>query len=130
MCIYFARGNCTNRDCQYAHVTPEPGAAVCTAFGKYGYCGVGRACPDKHVYECPDYANTGHCPNSTCRLPHVERARQLRKQAGATNGNDSNDTSDIDDAQEGSDDMVAPSLSGHDDQSNSAFSQQADFVQL
>ena len=44
-----------------------------------GYCGSGANCSERHVYECPDYANTGTCRNRKCRLPHVDRAGQIRK---------------------------------------------------
>jgi hypothetical protein len=30
------------------------------------------------VFECPDYASTGACPNKGCRLPHIDRASKLR----------------------------------------------------
>lgn len=36
---------------------------------------------ERHVYECPDYANTGTCNKRKCTLPHVDRAGQIRKNA-------------------------------------------------
>jgi hypothetical protein len=44
-----------------------------------GYCEKGAACEERHVYECPDYANTGTCKKRKCTLPHVDRAGQIRK---------------------------------------------------
>ncbi|KAM5453321.1 hypothetical protein McanCB49686_004905 [Microsporum canis] len=39
----------------------------------------GATCEERHVHECPDYANTGNCGNKKCSLPHVDRAGQIRK---------------------------------------------------
>ena len=33
------------------------------------------------MIECPDYASTGDCRSKTCRLPHVDRAAQIRQYA-------------------------------------------------
>lgn len=38
-------------------------------------------CTERHVHECPDYANNGVCGIKTCHLPHVHRAGQIRKHA-------------------------------------------------
>lgn len=40
-------------------------------------------CEEKHVHECPDYANSGVCHKKRCKLPHVDRAGQIRKAAAA-----------------------------------------------
>ena len=44
----------------------------------------GAECTDRHVYECPDYANTGVCKKKKCTLPHVDRAGRLRKATAAS----------------------------------------------
>jgi hypothetical protein len=138
-CVHFLRGNCTNDHCRYAHVRVNPGAPVCRAFATLGYCEKGSACAEKHVVECPDYANKGACRNSKCRLPHVDRAGQIRKAAAAqaasaqADGESSPDlTSDeeeyaeIDSEDVDSDgldeDTLVPDADGHE------LSQQQDFV--
>ncbi|KZF23854.1 CCCH zinc finger protein [Xylona heveae TC161] len=78
-CLHFLRGKCSNPNCRYAHVRVNPGAPVCRAFATLGYCDKGINCPERHVHECPDYANTGSCRNKKCRLPHIDRAGQIRK---------------------------------------------------
>ncbi|KAF2754081.1 hypothetical protein EJ05DRAFT_469172 [Pseudovirgaria hyperparasitica] len=83
-CVHFLRGNCTNEHCRYAHVRVNPVAPVCSDFAKIGYCEKGVDCAERHVHECPDYANKGLCRNKKCRLPHVDRAVQLRKAATET----------------------------------------------
>jgi hypothetical protein len=78
------RGRCSNPECRYTHVRVTPGAPVCRAFGILGYCEKGENCADRHVYECPDYANTGSCKKKKCTLPHIDRAGQIRKAAAAS----------------------------------------------
>jgi hypothetical protein len=82
-CMHFLRGRCANPECRYSHVRVTPGAPVCRAFATLGYCEKGETCEEKHVHECPDYANTGTCDKKRCKLPHVDRAGQIRKAAAA-----------------------------------------------
>jgi len=94
-CVHFLKGNCTNSNCRYAHVRVNPGAPVCRAFGKLGYCEKGANCTERHVFECPDYANTGVCRNKKCRLPHVDRAGNLRRLAATQNATSDNESPDL-----------------------------------
>ena len=80
-CAHFQRGKCTKDDCRYAHVRVNPAAPVCRAFSTYGFCETGLLCQERHVFECPDYASSGKCPNKHCRLPHIDRAGALRQAA-------------------------------------------------
>ncbi|KAI9819479.1 MAG: hypothetical protein M1827_006927 [Pycnora praestabilis] len=80
-CLHFQRGKCSNPECRYAHVRVNPGAPICRPFANLGYCEKGASCNERHVHECPDYANAGVCHNKKCRLPHVDRAGQIRKNA-------------------------------------------------
>lgn len=92
--MHFLRGRCANPECRYAHVRVTPGAPVCRAFATLGYCDKGDACEEKHVHECPDYANTGACNKKRCQLPHVDRAGQIRKAAAAAAAAEGDDESD------------------------------------
>ena len=96
-CIHFLRGKCTKEDCRYAHVNVNASAPVCRDFATLGYCSKGVSCTERHVSECPDYSNTGTCRNKKCRLPHVDRAGNLRKAAvmKANKGSDDNESSDL-----------------------------------
>ncbi|KAL2159319.1 hypothetical protein VTH06DRAFT_2754 [Thermothelomyces fergusii] len=82
-CLHFARDSCTKPDCKYAHVKVSPAAPVCRDFGFYGYCQKGAGCSDRHVFECPDFSNTGVCKIKGCKLLHRERASVLRRGAGS-----------------------------------------------
>ncbi|KAK6226924.1 hypothetical protein QIS74_00479 [Colletotrichum tabaci] len=78
-CVHFIKGNCANPNCPYAHSSVSPGALVCRSFGMYGYCDKGDKCEERHVFECPDFSNTGKCRRKGCKLLHRERASVLRK---------------------------------------------------
>lgn len=78
-CLHFLRGRCSNQSCRYAHVGLNPAALVCYDFATFGYCKKGAQCSDRHVHECPAYANTGVCRDKKCRLPHPDSAGQIRQ---------------------------------------------------
>ena len=78
-CLHFLRGRCSNDTCRYAHVGLNPAAVVCYDFATFGYCKKGAQCSDRHVHECPAYANTGVCNDKKCRLPHPDSAGQIRQ---------------------------------------------------
>ncbi|KAI9719179.1 MAG: hypothetical protein M1828_006272 [Chrysothrix sp. TS-e1954] len=91
------RGNCTNSDCRYAHIRVNAGAPVCRDFAILGFCSAGATCLERHVHECPDYANKALCRSRKCKLPHVDRAGQLRKATAVDDTlSESLETSDID----------------------------------
>lgn len=153
-CLHFIRGNCTNEQCRYSHVRVNPASPVCRNFASLGFCEKGSTCAERHVFECPDYANRGTCRNSKCRLPHVDRAGQIRKVAAAAanatgaksddnNAADSADTSDImsdlssdedydaigsDDVD--SDDLEDEVIPGSEEIESAEVSQQHDFIQF
>ena len=99
-CLHFVRGKCSNPRCRYAHVRVNPSAQVCRDFAILGYCSRGASCTERHVHECPDYANTGICRKTKCHLPHIDRAGQIRKHIANTPGHangsgEEDDSSDI-----------------------------------
>jgi hypothetical protein len=91
-CMHFLRGRCTNPECRYSHIRVNPKAPVCRSFAYLGYCDKGVNCEERHVQECPDYTENGTCKNKKCRLPHIDRAGQIRRHAANKTGNDSGDT--------------------------------------
>ena len=114
-----------------------------------GYCGNGADCSNRHVHECPDYANTGTCRKKKCDLPHVDRAGQIRKHAAqsvdagaavdnvkSSDANDSDLSSDEDDYANtdgddvDSDDLEDETFIGVNDRGHQELAQQNDFVQL
>ena len=87
-CLHFLRGRCSKASCRYAHVRVNPAAPICRSFASLGYCSQGALCKERHMIECPDYASTGDCRSKNCRLPHVDRAAQIRQHI-AKNANES-----------------------------------------
>ncbi|KAI5254801.1 hypothetical protein E4T42_02186 [Aureobasidium subglaciale] len=137
-CTHFLRGNCTNSECRYAHVAVNPVAPACRAFGTIGYCEKGADCTERHVFECPDYANTGICRNKKCRLPHVDTAGNMRKAKSTEVKMDEAETSDLSSDEEsydeiGYDDVDSDNFSdnevmGGTDERDHELSQQQDYV--
>ncbi|KAL4925489.1 CCCH zinc finger protein [Aspergillus undulatus] len=135
VCVHFLRGRCSNPECRYAHVRVTPGAPVCRAFATLGYCERGETCEERHVHECPDYANTGVCKKKHCRLPHVDRAGQIRKNAPKEDAGDEeeSDASSEEEYDEiGSDDVDSDCLSDEGEliegTESGEISQQKDFI--
>ncbi|KAK6078772.1 hypothetical protein SCUP234_06110 [Seiridium cupressi] len=91
---------------------------VCRDFGFNGYCERGAKCPDRHVFECPDFSNTGICKTKGCKLLHRERASVLRSKAGNNNDEDMADLSSDEDEGAAPDDIDSDEVEefiGHDD---------------
>ncbi|KAL4902639.1 hypothetical protein BDW74DRAFT_61874 [Aspergillus multicolor] len=137
-CVHFLRGRCSNPECRYAHVRVTPGAPVCRAFATLGYCEKGEMCEERHVHECPDYANTGVCKKKHCRLPHVDRAGQIRKNAAPKEGEDDEELDASSEEEEydeiGSDDVDSDYLSDEaeliEGTETGEVSKQQDFIRL
>ncbi|KAK3330813.1 hypothetical protein B0H66DRAFT_544950 [Apodospora peruviana] len=134
-CLHFAKDNCTKPNCRYAHVKAAPAAQVCRSFGLYGYCEKGADCTDRHVFECPDFSNTGVCKSKGCKLPHRERASVLRKAntrdldlgdeevEDVSSDDESIDSNDVD-----SDEV--DEFIGQDENADLDFTEQRDFIEL
>lgn len=79
-CLHFNRGHCDKADqCRYSHVKTNPSAPVCRDFALLGYCARGSECENRHVFECPDFTETGECHRRGCKLPHIDTATTVRK---------------------------------------------------
>ncbi|KAL8699251.1 MAG: hypothetical protein Q9224_001499 [Gallowayella concinna] len=148
-CIHFLRGKCSNLSCRYAHVRVKPSAPVCKDFASLGYCGKGADCSNRHIHECPDYANAGACRKRKCDLPHVDRAGQIRKHAAnsadtrstvdgmeTSQANDSDLSSDEDDFADtdgddiDSDDLNDEFIEGVDGSTQQGVVEQDDFLSI
>ncbi|ORX81360.1 hypothetical protein BCR32DRAFT_293304 [Anaeromyces robustus] len=71
LCVHFQNGNCLNDNCPYVHVKLNENAEICKDFALKGICEKGLSCPKKHLYQCPEFANTGKCSNIKCIFLHV-----------------------------------------------------------
>ncbi|KAM5381042.1 hypothetical protein ACJZ2D_003157 [Fusarium nematophilum] len=129
-CLHFAKGHCAKADCPYTHSRASPGAPVCKDFGFNGYCEKGADCTERHVFECPDFSNTGRCKVRGCKLLHRERASVLRNQARADD-EPMGDISSDDEAADSDDvdsDEVAEFIDADSDYSD--FEEQKDFLSI
>lgn len=146
--MHYLRGHCSNPECRYAHVRANPSAPVCRDFATLGYCAKGASCAERHIRECPDYANTGVCGQKKCRLPHVDRAGQIKKHAANATGSkgqrnpgkssddssdlssDEGDFEEIDSEDVDSDGLDEDMIDAPDSDDAHALSQQQDFVKF
>ncbi|KAG5990938.1 hypothetical protein E4U54_004002 [Claviceps lovelessii] len=130
-CLHYAKGHCTNPDCLYTHSKAAPSALVCEAFGFYGFCDQGADCAERHVYECPDFSNTGTCKTKGCKLLHRERASLLRHQVARGDDDMDEDVSSDEEAFDSDDvdsDDVAEYIEAESDDSD--FEHAKDFIPL
>ena len=127
-CLHFAKGNCAKAVCPFTHSKASPSAPVCQDFGFLGYCNKGADCTERHVFECPNFSNTGKCNIRGCKLLHRERASMLRDQ---TRDDQMEDVSSDDDAADSDDvdsDDVAEFIEADSDASDIESHQ--DFIRV
>ncbi|TRX98902.1 hypothetical protein FHL15_000244 [Xylaria flabelliformis] len=130
LCMHYANGNCNNPSCSYVHAEHSPTDPVCRTFGIYGYCEKGARCPARHVFECPDFSNSGICKLKGCKRPHIERASILRKANKQASSEEMDDLSSEDEDTADSDDVDSDEVEefiGHNDDDLS-FAEQKDFI--
>lgn len=132
-CLHYAKGQCSRPDCPFTHSKASPSAPVCEAFGFCGYCDKGAECTNRHVFECPNFSNTGSCNIRGCKLLHRERASVLRNQAKQRDEaeNKDEDVSSDDESVDSDDvdsDEVAEFLEADSDDSD--FENPKDFLPL
>ncbi|KAI0011291.1 hypothetical protein F4779DRAFT_574198 [Xylariaceae sp. FL0662B] len=129
LCMHFAKGKCNNPSCSYIHVEHSQNDPVCRAFGIYGYCEKGEHCPDRHVFECPDWSNTGVCRLKGCKRPHTVRASALRKAGVREPSEEMEDLSSGDDeASADSDDIDSDAVEEFIEKDDEDLDLDADFI--
>jgi hypothetical protein len=129
-CLHYAKGHCAKPDCVFTHSKAPAGAPVCRDFGYYGFCDRGADCLERHVFECPDFSNTGQCKNKGCKLLHRERASVLRNMArpgdeDISSDDDDDETADSNDVDS---DEVAEFIEADSDDSD--FENPKDFLAI
>ncbi|KAI5369471.1 hypothetical protein Slin15195_G003470 [Septoria linicola] len=128
--------NRTTTVCQRAHISFAATAQTVHAATPM-FLTKGVECKRRHVFECPEYTNHGHCEarqKGLCMLPHVDRASTLRKAAKRQGNAGSEDDSDLSsdeeeqtNANEFDDDSDLDINMGADDDSHE-LTQQQDYV--
>ncbi|KAK7923151.1 CCCH zinc finger protein [Apiospora marii] len=135
LCLHFANGNCRNEKCSYLHVEHSQTDLVCRPFGFCGWCDKGASCAERHVFECPDFSNTGVCKTKGCKHLHRERASMLRKAGNKDNAAQEGEISDLssdDDDDDASNDIDSDEVEefiGKDDEAQDLdFAAQKDYI--
>ncbi|KAI9199752.1 uncharacterized protein BJ171DRAFT_517663 [Polychytrium aggregatum] len=86
VCEYFGTpGGCTNPACPYVHVRLRADAPLCPSFRSGKFCALGKHCPKRHVFVCPEFQQTGQCRREKCRLYH-DGARGKQSSTGPRPG--------------------------------------------
>uniref|UniRef100_A0A2M4BGJ4 Putative polyadenylation factor i complex subunit yth1 cpsf subunit n=1 Tax=Anopheles marajoara TaxID=58244 RepID=A0A2M4BGJ4_9DIPT len=69
VCRFFLEGRCVRDDCPYLHKKVSEKERICDAFLN-GFCPLADKCPNRHVFQCPEFERNGHCERIKCPYPH------------------------------------------------------------
>ncbi|XP_052872162.1 zinc finger CCCH domain-containing protein 3 [Anopheles cruzii] len=69
VCRYFLEGRCVRDVCPYLHKKVSEKERICHAFLN-GFCALAGKCPNRHVFQCPEYERDGKCDRNKCPYPH------------------------------------------------------------
>ncbi|XP_058062495.1 zinc finger CCCH domain-containing protein 3 [Anopheles bellator] len=69
VCRYFLEGRCVRDVCPYLHKKVSEKERICHAFLN-GFCALAGKCPNRHVFQCPEYERDGKCDRIKCPYPH------------------------------------------------------------
>ncbi|KAK7969260.1 CCCH zinc finger protein [Apiospora saccharicola] len=123
LCLHFANGNCRNEKCSYLHVEHSQTDLVCRSFGFCGWCDKGASCAERHVFECPDFSNTGGAGK------YASQGRQQRQRGSRGGISDLSSDDDDDDASNDIDSDEVEEFIGKDDEAQDLdFAAQKDYI--
>ncbi|ETN67369.1 hypothetical protein AND_000822 [Anopheles darlingi] len=69
VCRFFLEGRCVRDDCPYLHKKVSEKERICDAFLN-GFCPLADKCPNRHVFQCPEFERNGRCERLKCPYPH------------------------------------------------------------
>uniref|UniRef100_A0A182NH48 C3H1-type domain-containing protein n=1 Tax=Anopheles dirus TaxID=7168 RepID=A0A182NH48_9DIPT len=69
VCRFFLEGRCVRDVCPYLHKKVSEKERICDAFLN-GFCPLADKCPNRHVFQCPEYERHGKCDRVKCPYPH------------------------------------------------------------
>uniref|UniRef100_A0A182MRV1 C3H1-type domain-containing protein n=1 Tax=Anopheles culicifacies TaxID=139723 RepID=A0A182MRV1_9DIPT len=69
VCTFFLEGRCTRDVCPYLHKKVSEKERICDAFLN-GFCSLADKCPNRHVFQCPEFEQKGKCDRVRCPYPH------------------------------------------------------------
>uniref|UniRef100_A0A182PPE0 C3H1-type domain-containing protein n=1 Tax=Anopheles epiroticus TaxID=199890 RepID=A0A182PPE0_9DIPT len=72
VCKFFLEGRCGRDTCPYLHKKVSEKERICDAFLN-GFCVLADKCPNRHVFQCPEYEQNGKCNRARCPYPHGKK---------------------------------------------------------
>ncbi|XP_052894920.1 zinc finger CCCH domain-containing protein 3 [Anopheles moucheti] len=72
VCTFFLEGRCTRDVCPYLHKKVSEKERICDAFLN-GFCSLADKCPNRHVFQCPEFEQNGKCDRIRCPYPHGKK---------------------------------------------------------
>uniref|UniRef100_A0A182FEY2 C3H1-type domain-containing protein n=2 Tax=Anopheles albimanus TaxID=7167 RepID=A0A182FEY2_ANOAL len=69
VCRFFLEGRCVRDVCPYLHKKVSEKERICDAF-LHGFCPLADKCPNRHVFQCPEFERNGRCERIKCPYPH------------------------------------------------------------
>uniref|UniRef100_A0A182RA97 C3H1-type domain-containing protein n=1 Tax=Anopheles funestus TaxID=62324 RepID=A0A182RA97_ANOFN len=72
VCTFFLEGRCTRDVCPYLHKKVSEKERICDAFLN-GFCSLADKCPNRHVFQCPEFEQKGKCDRVRCPYPHGKK---------------------------------------------------------
>uniref|UniRef100_A0A182QZS8 C3H1-type domain-containing protein n=1 Tax=Anopheles farauti TaxID=69004 RepID=A0A182QZS8_9DIPT len=81
VCRFFLEGRCVRDVCPYLHKKVSEKERICDAFLN-GFCPLADKCPNRHIFQCPEYERNGKCDRVKCPYPHGRK--EPRKQTAAS----------------------------------------------
>uniref|UniRef100_A0A182YPJ1 C3H1-type domain-containing protein n=1 Tax=Anopheles stephensi TaxID=30069 RepID=A0A182YPJ1_ANOST len=78
VCTFFLEGRCMRDVCPYLHKKVSEKERICDAFLN-GFCSLADKCPNRHVFQCPEFEQKGKCDRARCPYPHGKKEVKGKK---------------------------------------------------
>lgn len=78
VCTFFLEGRCMRDVCPYLHKKVSEKERICDAFLN-GFCALADKCPNRHVFQCPEFEQKGKCDRARCPYPHGKKEAKSKK---------------------------------------------------
>ncbi|KFB50384.1 AGAP005735-PA-like protein [Anopheles sinensis] len=82
VCTFFLEGRCMRDVCPYLHKKVSEKERICDAFLN-GFCALADKCPNRHIFQCPEFERNGKCDRIKCPYPHGRKEMKKKPAAGS-----------------------------------------------
>uniref|UniRef100_A0A182K2X1 C3H1-type domain-containing protein n=1 Tax=Anopheles christyi TaxID=43041 RepID=A0A182K2X1_9DIPT len=83
VCRFFLEGRCVRDPCPYLHKKVSENVRICDAFLN-GFCALADKCPNRHVFQCPEFEQNGKCDRARCPYPHGKKESRRKADKPST----------------------------------------------